>query len=99
MGSDQAVRYLLIAGYADGRRGRPDHRVSVFSTPEDARAHFRRLHQRRSAAVWAEVVAVDLAGRLATLWQFRRPHSRAAAAQAATSCSAGAGSPPTWRWT
>jgi hypothetical protein len=94
---DQPVRYLMIAGYADGRRGRPDSRVSVFGTAAEAEAQFRRLHGR-SAAVWAELVAVDLAGRLALLRRFGGDQGLAGT-QAATNLSASEGSAPTWRWT
>jgi hypothetical protein len=99
MGFDESTRYLLIAGYADRRRGRPDHRVSVFADADQARDEFRRLHQPRSAAVWAEVVAVDVVGRMAPVCRFgadQRPEHRG---QVPTNRSASSGAAPTWRWT
>lgn len=89
MKTDQPLRYLLIAGYDDGRRGRPDHRVSLYASAEEARAQFRRLH-RRSTAVWAEVVAVGVTGRVATLCRFG-DQPAAASAHALTTRSASAG--------
>ncbi|MDQ3897017.1 MAG: hypothetical protein M3326_07180 [Actinomycetota bacterium] len=67
MGGEQRVRYMVIERYAHGRRRGRGHRVSLFETAEEAHAECRAL-ERRSAAVGAELIQVDPAGRLATLW-------------------------------
>ena len=67
MGAEQQVRYIVIERYAHRRRAGRGQRVSLFETAEEARAECRQL-KRRSAAVGAELIQVDAAGRLATLW-------------------------------